>query len=239
MLYIYICEDQKKQLESLKSVIEKYLFRQKDMDMKIVCATSDPDKVLEVVQEKKNTGLYFLDIDLKSHMTGIDLACKIRQYDPRGFIVFLTAHHEHMPSILHFKLEAMDYIIKGTETVKAQIQACIQDAWNKYTIYRTQHKEQILIRKNNSNFYLDTDKIIFVEAIKNTHKINIYTTESVLECYMTLKEISEKMPDTFIRCHNSFIVNRNHIIKLDKSKHIISLTNGYSCDVSLRMMKNI
>ena len=58
--------------------------------MEIILSTSNPYELLDTIENKDYTGIYFLDIDLNSNINGIDLAKKIRCYDPRGFIIFVT-----------------------------------------------------------------------------------------------------------------------------------------------------
>ena len=240
MIDIYICEDQKKQLEKLKKIINAYLFKENELPVKIACVSQDPDVILNEVQTSENTGLYFLDIDLKSHMNGIELAYEIRKYDPRGFIVFLTAHPEHMHSIFQYNLEVMDYILKGAqETIAGKIHACIKNAWIRHEALLSKNGQLIRVRHQDNTFYLDAQNIIYIETIKGSHKINIYTTDTIHECYMTLKEIRETLPEFFIQCHHSCLVNQKHITHIDRKKRIVYLTNDYTCDISQRMMKNL
>ena len=68
--------------------------------------------LLEKIKETGEVGIYFLDIDLKTDMTGLTLAQEIRKYDPRGFIIFITTHSEMSYMTFIYKLEALDFILK-------------------------------------------------------------------------------------------------------------------------------
>ena len=52
-------------------------------------------------------------------MSGLELAVKLREYDPRGFIVFITAHDDMMFETFRYRLEALDYIVKGAPAMMA------------------------------------------------------------------------------------------------------------------------
>ena len=52
------------------------------------------------------TGIYFLDVDLKSDINGIKLGSKIREKDTRGFIIFTTTHLEMSYFAFKYKVEA-------------------------------------------------------------------------------------------------------------------------------------
>lgn len=93
MLNVYVCEDNPKQLKSIETIINDFIIIH-NLDMQITLATTKPDELLRNVSDSPQTGMYFLDVDLKSNMNGLTLAKEIRKYDPRGFIVFITTHAE-------------------------------------------------------------------------------------------------------------------------------------------------
>ena len=93
MIDVYICEDIKEQRDILAHYVKAAILIQ-EYDMKLRISTDKPKELIEQLKQSKNTGLYFLDIDLKSNKNGIVLAKEIREYDPRGFIVFVTSHSE-------------------------------------------------------------------------------------------------------------------------------------------------
>ena len=78
MIDIFICEDNKKHLNILRSCISNFILME-GFDMQIIQATPDPHTILKELTNAENTGLFFLDIDLKSDMNGLMLAQKIRQ----------------------------------------------------------------------------------------------------------------------------------------------------------------
>lgn len=119
MIDIFICEDNKKHLNILRSCISNFILME-GFDMQIIQATPDPHTILKELTNAENTGLFFLDIDLKSDMNGLMLAQKIRQIQPRCFIVFITSHSEMSFLTFQYKAEALDFIIKDTtEHIKA------------------------------------------------------------------------------------------------------------------------
>lgn len=70
MIDIFICEDNPKQLNLFKKYISNFILME-GFDMQIVQATSDPHQLLKEILTAENTGLFFLDIDLKSDMNGL------------------------------------------------------------------------------------------------------------------------------------------------------------------------
>ena len=133
MIDIFICEDNPKQLNLFKKYISNFILME-GFDMQIVQATSDPHQLLKEILTAENTGLFFLDIDLKSDMNGLTLAQRIRQIQPRCFIVFITSHSEMSFLTFQYKAEALDFIVKDTtEHIKSKIHECLVDVNSKYT----------------------------------------------------------------------------------------------------------
>ena len=68
MIDVYICEDNEKQRNYLKSQIENFItFEQ--LDMQITTVTDKASVILSTAREASNCGLYFLDIDLNTPET--------------------------------------------------------------------------------------------------------------------------------------------------------------------------
>ena len=93
MLNIFVCEDNAVQRQAIMQIIQNTVLIE-ELDMQLVLDTEDPYVLLEKVKTSQNTGIYFLDIDLKARMNGMKLAQQIRLFDPRGFIIFITSHTE-------------------------------------------------------------------------------------------------------------------------------------------------
>ena len=111
MIDIFICEDNTKQLNLFQTYISNFILME-GFDMRIVQATADPHQLLKEILTIENTGLFFLDIDLQSDMNGLALAQRIRQIQPRCFIVFITSHSEMSLRTFQYKAEALDFIVK-------------------------------------------------------------------------------------------------------------------------------
>ncbi|WP_258379416.1 LytR/AlgR family response regulator transcription factor [Enterococcus plantarum] len=85
---------------------------------------------------------------------------------------------------------------------------------------------------------IDTEDIIFFESSVASHKIILHLENGEIEFYGALKEIEEQCK-SFYRCHKSYLINRNHISKIIKSERTVEMSNGETCLVSVRAMKNL
>lgn len=77
----------------------------------------------------------------------------------------------------------------------------------------------------------DTDESLFIKCreryirikLKNIYYVeselrllHIYTGNEMYTTYMTIERVQEKLNSNFIRCHRSYIVNSNKIMKIEK-----------------------
>ena len=111
MLDIFVCEDNAVQRQAIVQTIQNAVLIE-ELDMQLVLDTGDPYTLLEKLKTSQNTGIYFLDIDLGSNINGMKLAQKIRLFDPRGFIIFISAHSELSYMTFQYRVEAMDFVLK-------------------------------------------------------------------------------------------------------------------------------
>ena len=112
MIPVYICDDEAPIRQRLEQIVAGQIMIL-DSDMGPVRTVEEPDELLRLQKEDSVPAVYFLDIDFPGKISGLELAQKLRQYDPRGFIVFITAHHDLAFETFRLRLEALDYIVKG------------------------------------------------------------------------------------------------------------------------------
>ena len=91
MIPVYICDDEKRISDRLEHIISNQIVILNG-DMGPVRVADDPEKLLELQKEDTVPAVYFLDIDFPGYMSGLELAQRLRKHDPRGFIIFITAH---------------------------------------------------------------------------------------------------------------------------------------------------
>lgn len=240
MLKVIICEDNKTQRERIAQIVEHAILREK-FNMELAIASQDPTEVLAYMENNKNmVGIYFLDIALHASMNGIQLAEKIRELDPSGFIIFVTTHSEMSFLTFEYKVEAMDYIIKDNyQNIKERVNKCMQKSNNLYYSKNNKDNKFFTINCDDSVLNIKYSDILFLETSQQIHKVRVHGENKQVEFYGTLKDIEESLDDRFYRCHRSFIVNKDKINRIDKKERIIYMINGEKCFASTRYMKGL
>jgi len=240
MLSVLICEDNPGCMDKIKKCVEQAILIE-DLNMNIEKTANNPDELLEYLRCKKVAGLYFLDIDLCADMTGIELAEKIRKYDPRGFIVFVTADEYSLPLTLKHRVEALDYVVKGIPGFEKRIAECIKDAYKKYSTAATPLQKKFPIKvSRHTTVIVDCDDILYFQNSPIlTHNVILVTHKDRYEFRENLSNIEQQLDSTFYRCHRTYIVNLTKIIMIDKEKYELVLAGGERIGVSARHIKKI
>ena len=87
---------------------------------------------------------------------------------------------------------------------------------------------KLVIRHKGSMYVIPYKDIVYLES--QLHKAFVVTRENSYECAERLEAIKERLNETFLTCHKSYIVNMEHIQEFGSGKVI--LNNGKVIPVS-------
>ncbi|MBC6316624.1 LytR/AlgR family response regulator transcription factor [Listeria grandensis] len=239
MIPIYICEDDEMQRNKIVGYIEDYITIE-HQDMRVLLAKENPTKLLDASKKKKESGLYFLDVALKTQtINGFELAKEIRKTDPRGFIVFITSHSEMSYLTFTYKIEAMDYIIKDDyDNIRKRVIECMESVSKRIDNHGNKGK-YLTIKIDDRIIHEPLENVLFIETSPRAHKVILHSRNRQIEFYGKLREMESELDDRFYRTHRAFLVNQDHILEVDTNKNVIHMVNGEKCMVSTRKIKGL
>jgi two-component system response regulator AgrA len=237
---IAICEDERAYLDYLTRMLKK-ISDENRLGVSVALACTKQEE-LECFLLTDAADVYLLDINLKSGLEGYELALRIRERQPRAYIVFIS---ENLSMVFQsFKAHPFDFLPKP---VSENVLANLLDDISRHMAGLQQEGEQgrngegryIIIRSAAKNYRVNKDDIIMIEKLKE--KAFVYTSRSKLTCNISLDDFEEMLADsrTFARCHKSFIVNKNYIVEEDPAQMKVILENGLSCYVSRNYRKRV
>lgn len=239
MLPIYICEDNPEQLALLTEIIEKAILIE-ELDMQVVCRADTPQELLCHLSAHSNPALYFLDVHLNGEIQGFQLAQRIREYDPRGFIVFITTYSELSLLAFEYQVEAMDYIVKDSvKNMPERIKSCMLKAAHLYTSSTGFIHRPVRIKVGGKYIFLSPEDIYSIETFGEPHRIRVYEKSGYSDFFYTLSDIMTDLPECFYKCHKSCIVNLNHVKEISMQNRAVIMTNGRQCPVSNRCFNTL
>lgn len=239
MIDVYICEDNPKHLETIDNYLRNIIEREK-LNMQVIVSETNPQMLLKKAQQAENIGAYFLDIDLRSDMNGLVLTQKIRQLQPRCFIVFITSHSEMSFLTFQYKVEALDFILKDQpKFIKQKLRECLLSIEEKAQAQQNILPKVFRVSLGNHLTVVELDKILYFETSSTTHRVILHTGNRQIEFPGHLKEVMVQLDEHFYRCHRSYIINTNHITAIDYEKCLIHMKNGDVCPLSIRLKKGL
>lgn len=134
----------------------------------------------------------------------------------------------------------MDFVLKDNPAeVNVKIRECLLNAMERYTLQTNKIHKVYTIDVSGRKINIDYDDIFFFETSSNIHKVILHAKDRQIEFSGTMKELTGTLDSNFVRCHRSFLVNKNNIKEVDVKNRIIYFINGETCLMSTRMMKEL
>lgn len=107
--------------------------------------------------------------------------------------------------------------------------------------YEQREKEaythSLVVRSGEERRYFRYTQILFLEAREK--KLILYSGQEKLTFYGSLREIERVLPEYFIRCHRSYIVNFMHISRLNISQGVLHIHDQFVIPVSKKYKANV
>ncbi len=236
MIRAIVVDDESYMLEEIKSKL-KHFFPE---EVVVIAEAQSVEEALMVIEEFK-PDLLLLDVHLLDG-TGFDL---IQQSNFKDFqVIFITGYDTN--AIKAIKVGALDYILKPVDDTefKEAINKAIdlkdkdkdKDLETLVSVsndhYRGFDRNRIVLKTTNSIYTIEQDDILY--CMSEGNYTTVYTQVYNIMVSGHIKKMEELLPPTtFLRCHQSYIVNKNHIVKYNKRGHLL-LKNDVKIPVSTR-----
>lgn len=222
MLYIALCDDEKYFLSQEKKIIIEYMKKKA-----YPCRIDTYDSGMAFIDSGKDIAydILFLDVSMEK-IDGMELAKRIRQYDDRVYIVFVTAFIDY--SLEGYKVDAIRYILKDSETLERSMYECLNTIMERMGRVGQKMELEFLEGKR----YIRPDDVLYVES--NLHKLTFHVrgqSENKYTMYGKLDEIEIKFQKYhFCRVHKSYLVNLKYVQNMERYE--ATLVNGEKVCVS-------
>ena len=207
MIFIAICDDEYEQRKSLKKEISLKLELQG-----AVYQIEEFESGEALLAETRTFDIVFLDTEMP-FLSGIDTAIQLTAKEVHTVIIFVSQHADF--AINSDKVQAHGIIFKPFTSRK--INDILVSALKELTV-----DEQVLFAFSTpaQNYRLPLEDIFYFESDKR--KITIYAKDETFSFQGRLDEIKGKLPETFIRTHQRYIVNI----------HFVDKTGTGSCEIT-------
>lgn len=217
-LNIAICDDEKYYRHYIKDLVGKYLIKE-NVIFRIELFGDGKEFCMEEGNMQK-FDIIFLDIEMEG-MNGMETAHSIRKKNREMDIVFITV----MPDYVFegYKVSAVRYILK--KDIEILLPECLADILKKRRC--SGHKMEFPFVGGKRTVLLND--ILYIES--KSHKLQFTRQDEILYMYARINEMETKLIHyNFVRCHQSFLVNLEHIEQINN--YLICLSNGSEIPVS-------
>ena len=234
MLKAIIIDDEPDCCESLAILLERFC-----PEVKVTAICYSGDKALAAIQDIK-PHLVFLDIEMP-YMNGFELLEKLPVIDFE--LVFTTSYDQY--AIKAFRFSALDYLLKPIE--REELQKAVNKVASRTQSPLPQQLEILLQKINHTNNSIQRIALPTMEGLQLVPVISIISCASdgnytifylkdkqKIVASRPMKEVDEMLAGhSFLRVHNSYIVNMNEINKYIKGEGgYLVMSDGSAVDVS-------
>ena len=149
--------------------------------------------------------LIFLDIYMGA-LNGMDTARRLRSMNVKAPIVFLTASPDF--ALESYEVEASGYLLKPAE--EEQTGALLR------RLLKTDLRKRIAVKCKRQFRYPFVDDMLYLESDRHTVTIHMLDGSELVTADK-LGDLEMKIADDrFLRCHQSYLVNMEHIIDVEE-----------------------
>lgn len=217
---ILVCDDNK----VICNDISKYIESNFDYNVSVA---NDKNSIYHYLNEDK-LDLLIIDIVL-GKINGIDIAKEFTKQFPNLNVIFITGYGDTYYKDIYKYINPCGFLEKPIQyNILNFFIKQIQDNFNA-------RNSKLRINYNYNSYIIPYRDIIYIQSDKRLSVI--HTTAEKFKTYKKLSDMLEELPDTFIRCHQSFIVNRDYVRNVEGNQFLLSL--GNVIPISKKYLKNV
>ncbi len=206
---ILICDDEIKNINNLKSYVEKYM-NNHGITFEIETTTNPTD----VAQSDTAYDLVFLDIQMPE-LDGFKVARELKTRNSKIVIFFITAFNEYQDDAMDlqvFRFFEKPFDITRLYSSLDKAMEYIDGAYVDVFVYNNKEHKRILV-----------DDIIYIK--RENRKNYLYTKDGEIIVRESIEEWNEKLPTTFFYLvHKSFLVNLHYVTRYNYTEVYLNET---------------
>lgn len=172
--------------------------------------------------------LIFLDIYMGDIQQGIDIAAKIREVDPLVTLAFTTTSKEH--ALESYRLKAFAYLEKPVQA--DDVREVLEQA-----LHKRRCAPSVTLLIGGAHREIPLERILYFEHRNQAVLVNTLTKTLRTSQSVKLTDIEPLLPDTFLRCHHSYIANLRYVKGVDRELRLFFMQNGDTVYIRRQDMK--
>ena len=199
------------------NLMEEYIGQIGYLSLKKKCLTAV--EALAYLQDH-TVDLVFLDINLPK-LSGMQLA---QMLSPDQKVIFTTAYSSH--AVESYAVNALDYLLKPItfERFVRSVEKAAQ-YFNQSSTQPGNGKGNFFIKSGKAMIKISPSDIYYIEGLKDYVLFRLEKEKHIV--YKKMKDLEDLLEPGFKRIHHSFIVNTDHIKRIEDN-HVFILDQRLS-----------
>ncbi len=213
---IAICDDDKNFIKELEEKLGRYSF---------VSGTEpycEIEKLFLDLEAGENYDLVLMDLNWGGQKTGLSYAERLYKAAPHLPVIYVTGFNDRFAQhVLLKETNLAGYLTKPIDDV-------LLEKYLRKVIDSRDAGKNLTFHQQGRVISVNVKRIIYLES--SNHSSVIYTDTASYTVYEKLSDLLERLPDTFVQCHKSYVVNLRWVQRLEPEQ--ILLKNGRQIRVS-------
>ena len=208
MIRIAICDDEERDRVKLQKTLNDIALK-----CNIVLQIALYDNGIELLADKKEYDLIFLDIDM-GDINGIETAEQIRSFDMNIPIVYVTYYSDYLKRA--YKVHAFEYITKPYRF--EDIESVVQDF---LISLKGKNEKKISFVTGNDTVVLNMNSILYLH-LSSRRCVEICTLYGNYTASENFNSIIERLDEEqFYKTARDYAVNLNYVVKINHKQGVI------------------
>ncbi|MBQ6376538.1 MAG: DNA-binding response regulator [Lachnospiraceae bacterium] len=171
--------------------------------------------------------LFMLDITMKGIL---ECAKMIRSAQPGAYMILIA--NASISPLLYMRPQIRAESLLFKPVTKEMAREVLSEAVGSFAErFRKPDESKVFVAESRgSRELIDFNRIRYFESREK--KVFVNTGSREIGFYETLDVLEDRFPETFIRCHRSFLVNRDRIASVMLSRNLVVLTDGAEIPLS-------
>lgn len=213
---IAICDDDKSFLKELEEKLCQHACIGR------IELYSQIDKFFLDLEAGERYDLVLMDLDWGEQKTGIHYAERLYRTVPHVPVIYVTGFNDRFAQhILLKETNLVGYLTKPIDDI-------LLEKYLKKVINSRDSGKSLTFLQQGRAISVDVKRIVYLESCDHTSVV--YTDTVSYTVYEKLSTLLSRLPDTFIQCHKSYVVNMRWVQRLEPEQ--ILLKNGQQVGVS-------
>lgn len=206
---IAVCDNDSAQVERIIERIQK-------MGIASQCdAYFNPHKIVEAVKNGFDYDIIVMNINWGTEFNGMKAAEQIGEYNTRTKIIYMAEDTEkYIQEIFLSPANLSGFLVKPVNEVMLEKNLLkVMKTWERPV------NRRLKIKYKNESISLLYEDIIYLESMG--HLVVIHVEGGDYYSYDRLEKMKENLPEQFVHCHKSYVVNMDYIRRIEKRKIIL------------------